>query len=71
MKKHTIGYIRKSKTGSMLNLTGKKSDLDAIQTFESKDGTVRFRFGLFPQDLEDLLSGKSEYARVVQLQDEE
>ena len=71
MKKQLVGYIRKSKSGKMWNLTGKKDDLDKIETFDSNDGTVKFRIGLFEQDIKEFLAGKTEYVRVIQLQDEE
>ena len=71
MKKQLVAYIRKSKSGKMLNATGKKSDLDAIQFYKDKDGVERFRFGLFEQDMQEFLAGKVEYVRVIQLQDEE
>lgn len=70
MQKQLVGYIRKSKSGKMWNLTGKKEDLDKLETFDSNDGTTRFRVGLFEDDVKDFLDGKTEYIRVIQLQDD-
>jgi len=71
MKKHTIGYIRESKSGKVLNLEGKFEAIEGLQTYEGKDETKRFRISFFKEDVENFLKGKVEYIKCVQFQDEE
>lgn len=70
LKKHTVGYIRDSQKGVMLNVSGLKKALDGLETYKDNEGVERFRFGFFKQDMKDFLDGKVEYVKIVQLQDE-
>jgi len=70
VKRFLVGYMRKSKSGKMLNIECKYEALDGLQTYEGKDGQKRVRFGLFEEDIQAFLAGKAEYVRVIQLQDD-